>query len=146
MDSENSVNYRLFEKPSSSQVSLQEDTTLSRNSLVQSVAEDTKRRLMNNSRKVPDSVKVEMMDKWAQKLINSGHKSKEVRSILLSGIKGYNNKVKKCQKSGTPLHRSAKLSFIARRLAKLTGKSNWFRKPGTEDIELMTLTSPSRAL
>ena len=40
---------------------------------------------MNTSRKVPDSVKVEMMDKWAQKLIKSGHKSKEVRSTLLVG-------------------------------------------------------------
>ena len=80
------------------------------------------------------------MDKWAQKLINSGRKSKEVRSILLSGIKGFQNKVRKCLKNGTPLHRSAKLSFGARTLAKLTGKSNWFRKPGTGDKDEDDLT------
>ena len=88
---------------------------------------------MNTSSKVPDSERVEMINKWAQKLVNSGHKQKEVRSIILSGLKGYISKVKKCEKNGTPLHRCAKTSFGARRLAKLTGKSNWFRKKKKED-------------
>ena len=48
----------------------------------------------------------------------------------------------KCLKKGTPLHshRSTKLSFVARRFAKLTGKSNWFRKPRTGDKDEDDLT------
>ena len=63
-----------------------------------------------------------------QKLVNSGHKVKDVRAILIIGIKGFYSKVRKCKREGVPLHRSAKMSSGARRLAKLTGKSNWFRK------------------
>ena len=111
IDSGNMVNYRFYEKPSISQVCLQKGTALSRNSLVQSLSEDTKRRMMNSSSRVPDSERIRVIDKWAQKMINSGHGMKEVRSIVISGLKGYYSKLKKCQKTGAPVHRSAKLSF-----------------------------------
>ena len=115
VDKENVINYMFFEKPTTSQVCLQESTALSRNSMIQSLAEDTKRRLMNTSAKVPDTVRVEIIDKWAQKLVNSGHKVKDVRAILISGIKGFYIKVRKCKREGVPLHRSAKMSSGARR-------------------------------
>ena len=89
VDSENFVLYRFFEKPTTSQVCLQANTALSQNGIVQALVEDTKRRLLNTSSKVSDSVKREIIDKWAQKMLNSGHGLSETRRNIISGIKGY---------------------------------------------------------
>ena len=139
VDGENIVLYRFFEKPTTSQVCLQANTALSQNGIVQALVEDTKRRLLNTSSKVSDSVKREIMDKWAQKMLNSGHGLSETRRNIISGIKGYYTKLKKAKACGKSIHQSAKSSEAARRKKKLVGKNFWFRQENkTKEQEVST--------
>ena len=70
-------------------------------------------------------------------MTNSGHTVKTVRSILVSGIKGYKRRVARSVEQNIPLHRNAGQSAAARRTKKLLAKSNWFRQTAgdTDDGE-----------
>ena len=46
----------------------------------------------------------------------------------MSGVKGYESKIKMCIHNNTPINRSAAGSGASRRNKKLTGKTDWFRK------------------
>ena len=135
VDDDGEIVYKFYEKPTSSQVCLQADTAMAQNGLVQALVEDTKRRLYNTSSKIDMASKVEMLDKWAQKMVNSGHTQQAARRNILAGLKGWRSKVNRCLKEGKKLHRSAKESSDARRLRKLVGKNNWFRKPAGEAVD-----------
>ena len=73
-------------------------------------------RLDSFSETVEIREKVAALDRFSQKLTNSGHNITTVRSILVSGIKGYKRRVARCKEKRTPLHRSATHSTTARRL------------------------------
>ena len=86
---------------------LQSDTALSQNGLVQSLVEDVKRRLLTTSEDVPDRVRCNILDAFAQKMLNSGHSLKETRRNTLAGVKGYEAKFIKARQSSSPINRSA---------------------------------------
>ena len=86
-----------------------------------------KRRLLTTSEDVPDRVRCNILDAFAQKMLNSGHSLKETRRNTLAGVKGYEAKFKKAKfkkarQSSSPMNRSAKQSSAGRRRKKLTGK------------------------
>ena len=78
------------------------------------------------------------LDKFSQKMLNSGHTVNTVRSILVSGIKGYKRRVARSVEQNTPLHSNAGQSAAARRtkklLAKLVGSD---RRQETQMMERM---------
>ena len=73
MNSENQLQYRFFEKPTASKVCLQADTALSQNCLVQSLVQDIIRRMLNCSSHTDIETRCQIIDKFAQKMFNSGH-------------------------------------------------------------------------
>ena len=70
------------------------------------------------------------MDNYAVKLLTSGYPLATVRKIILSGIRGYESKVKRREQSGTPLYRTAVESGNSRNRKKIMGKSTWFKGGG----------------
>ena len=46
LDDDNSIQYKFYEKPTARKLSLQADTVLSQNIIVQALGEDTKRRML----------------------------------------------------------------------------------------------------
>ena len=58
-----------------------------------------------------------------------------MRSILVSGIKGYKRRVARSVANNIPLHMSAGQSAAARRTKKLLAKSNWFRQTSDDQTE-----------
>ena len=89
-------NYRFYEKPTTSRVCLQPETALGKNGLVQSLVEEVKRRMLNTSNDMPMSTWCRILDEFAQKMLNSGHSVEHARRNILSGVKGYESKVRKC--------------------------------------------------
>ena len=128
VNAENIIEYSFFEKPTASNRCLQEDTALNHNSLIMSLSNEVGRRLDNCSPSIPIQDKVEILDEFSQKLTNSGHSIKTVRTILVGGIKGFQRRVARSKERGEPLHRSSKQSAKSRRTKKLLAKTQWFRK------------------
>ena len=120
---------------------LQADTALNHNCMVRSLGNEVIRRLDSFSKSVPLTQKVEALDKFSQKLINSGHKVVTVRGILISGIKGFKRRVSRCQAEGVPLHRSAGQSADKRRKKKMMAKTNWFRETSQPEGETTPISS-----
>ena len=130
----NVIEYSFFEKPTSPNRCLQADTALNQNSLMRSLSNEVGRRLDSFSETVALRERVAALDKFSQKLLNSGHSVGTVRKILVNGITGYQRKVSRCKAAGTPIHRSSNQSAASRRTKKLLAKTNWFRG-SKEDAE-----------
>ena len=139
VDNDNQVQYRFFEKPTPSKLCLQADTALGQNCLVQSLVQDVIRRMLNCSDHISLEYRMEVIDNFGQKMLNSGHSTEETRRNLISGLKGWKSKVARSKAQGMPLHRTAKQSSGSRRMMKLVGKANWFLDKkatvGTENNE-----------
>ena len=76
---------------------------------------------------VCQDVKDEIVNNYAITLLRSGYKTSSVRQVLISGLRGFKNKVLRASEAGTKLHRSAELSLDARLKNKIMGKSSWFK-------------------
>ena len=129
----NQIEYRFFEKPTSSKMCLQADTALAQNGLVQYLVQDVMRRMLNCSSHIPIVSRREVIDNFGQKMVNSGHTIQEVRRILISGLKGWRSKLDRRKTTNQPVHRSARQSSDSRRFKKLT----WFKekKPSSQPDE-----------
>ena len=76
------------------------------------------------------NVRWEVLDNYAVKLLTSGFSLEHTRRILLSGIRGYEAKVKRREDEMAPLYRTADESGVTRAKKKLLGKSTWFKSGG----------------
>ena len=123
----NIIEYSFYEKPTAPNRCLQADTALNQNSLIRSLSNEVGRRLDSFSETVPMDARISALDRFSQKLLNSGHNLATVRNILVGGIKGYKRKVARSVAAKTPIHRSSQISAASRRTKKLLAKTNWFR-------------------
>ena len=102
VNSRNQIEYNFYEKPTASNRSLQSDTALNQNCLIRSLVNEVGRRLDSFSETVALSERVAVLDRFGQKLLNSGHSITTVRRILISGITGHQRKVARCLAARTP--------------------------------------------
>ena len=144
VNSNNIIEYSFYEKPTASNRCLQEDTALNQNTLITSLNNEVGRRLDNCSETVPIKDKVEMLDRFCQKMVNSGHTVKSIRVVMVGGIKGYKRKLLRNLERGEPVHRSSQQSAGARRTKKLLARTKWFRDEGQAEKERTPEAGPSR--
>ena len=121
------VLYSFYEKPTSSNMTVQRRTAMGEQAKIQVVSNDLVRRLLNNSEDLGRGAKVKIVDDYAQKLANSGYRGEQLRKIITNGIKGYEGKVRRCREQGTNLHRTSVDSQGARVRKKLLARANWFK-------------------
>ena len=98
---------------------------MAKDSKIRSLSNEVIRRLLNTSKDIPDNDRCVILDKFAQKLANSGYGLLQIRRIILGGIKGYEG-MRTSRSGGRKVHRSAGESSQLRAKKKLTGKSEWF--------------------
>ena len=132
VNEQNLIEYSFYEKPTAPNRCLQSETALNQNSLIRCLGNEVGRRLDSFSESVPLRERVAALDRFSQKLLNSGHSLPTVRGILVSGIKGHKRKVERCEAARTPLHRSSNQSAASRRTKKLLAITNWFRSTKEE--------------
>ena len=136
VDQYNQVLFRYWEKPTNTNRVVQKRTAMGENLKVQILTAEVIRRLANTADGVDKEDYAEIVDRIAQKMINSGYGEDQTRRIIVAGIKGWRSKVDRRSKDGTKLRRTAKDSQEQRERDKLLGKTNWFRKQkSTEQLE-----------
>ena len=102
VNEQNIIEYSFYEKPTAPNRCLQSETALNQNSLIRCLGNEVGRRLDSFSETVPLRERVAALDRFCQKLLNSGHSLSTVRGILVSGIKGYQRKVARSVATGNP--------------------------------------------
>ena len=133
VDNQNIIMYRFFEKPTNPNTVLHFRTAMAEDSKIRSLTNEVIRRLLTTGDMIPDATRCQILDRFAQKMMNSGYGLKQIRRVILGGIKGYEKMVKRSKQGGRKLHRSSGESSQARARKKLTEKSEWFRKSDKTD-------------
>ena len=95
------------------------------------------RRMVNTSEMVDMEKRIDIIDKYAQKLINSEYSLEQTRNAIVGGLKGYERLLSLSKDLNNPrwkpLHLSAGWNSKNRRVAKLRTKNNWYR--GRTEVE-----------
>ena len=136
----NQIRYKYYEKPTTTEVTVQKNTAMAENPKIQILSNDLVRRFKNTSPELGREQYSIIIDGYAQKLINSGYSTTQTRRILINGIRGYHSKVLRCREDGRRLHRTAQESSGSRIKKKLLSKANWFRSSSKEDNKLKVTT------
>ena len=85
------------------------------------------RRMLNIWGDSMDEVRRNVIDEYAVKIMTSGYTVEQARRIILSGLRGYEARVKRRREGGIPLYRTSEDSGATRAKKKLLGKSTWFK-------------------
>ena len=127
---ENTILFRFYEKPSNSNRTVDKRTALGENQKVTILTQEVVRRLGNTIEGLPKKDYITIIDRFSQKLVNSGYSADQTRRMVVAGIKGWGGKVLRCKEEGRRLRRTAGNSLGQRLKTKLVGKTSWFRKRG----------------
>ena len=122
----NRLKFKHFEKPTCSNLTLQKRSAMEENSKIGILGNEVIRRMMNVWGE-DTRVRNKVIDEYAVKLLTSGYSIEQVRRIILSGLRGYEAKMKKRIEDGLPLYRTSEVSGATRTKKKLLGKSTWFK-------------------
>ena len=113
----NRLRFKHFEKPTSSNLTLQKRTAMEENSKIGILGNEVVRRMSNTWGEGMDEVRTLVIDNYAVKILTSGYSVEQTRKIILSGLRGYEAKVR----------RTSEDSGTSRAKKKILGKSTWFK-------------------
>ena len=129
---EGQIQYKFFEKPTVGNQVLNKDTALPAPSLRASLLQETVRRLLNCSPDLDHSVRSDILSRFGEKLINSGHSIKSARITMVQGVVKFLWKVEQSKKplsdpAYRPLYLSKEYEEENRQINKYRAKMGWFR-------------------
>jgi len=85
------------------------------------------RRLSVLDENLEQSERLQVVEKYVQQLVNSEYSWKQIRDIIVSGIKGFKRKERTRKLNNEPRYRSGSQSLTACVKKKLCEKYNWFK-------------------
>ena len=89
------------------------------------------RRMVNTSEMVSDERRVEIVEKYAEKLMNSEYPLDQTRNIIIGGLRGYERLLSLSKDRRSPrwklLHMAAGWNARNRRIAKQRAKTSWYK-------------------
>ena len=140
VDENGLIMYTFYEKPMSCNQVMHADSALPENMRVASLQAEVTRRMQNVSELLPDRERVAVLDRYAQKMANSGYQLTYIRKRLVGGLPSYERRLarsnlEKTHKSWKALHESAGPNWGTRWRKKLTGKSTWYKGGNREEDE-----------
>ena len=128
---DNKVLFKYFEKTMTPITVLHARSAIPESTRRATLNQELIRRLTNTSELVEEEERVEIVDAYARKLINSEYSLKMTREFLVGGLKGYERLLSlsrdKSNPRWKPLHMSASWNGKNRRIAKQLAKTNWYK-------------------
>ena len=83
------VCWKYYQKPTTANVRVSKDSAMEENANMNILHNDLIRRLLNTKRSLGKEYREQVIDRYGQKLLNSGYSRSQVVKILVAGIKGY---------------------------------------------------------
>ena len=108
------IRYSFFEKPMKNPFCIMQSSAMSNKSKVQILSQDLVRRMMNICDTVSQSERNRVVDNYTDRLFRSGYSLSQVYDIIVSGLTGYERKLKKAANENTPIHRPAASTLKSR--------------------------------
>ena len=130
------IMHTFYEKPTSSNQTIQKDTALPENTKMATLNSEVVRRMLHTSELLPIEERIMVLDDMSQKLANSGFKLAQTRRIMIGGLSRYEKLLRwsklPVREGFRPPHLDAGASHSTRAKKKLTGKSDWYKQGGTK--------------
>ena len=104
------------------------DSAMSEKSKISILSNDLIRRMLSCNETIPDTERIEIINRFIDRLLVSNYTSDQIREIIESGLTGYQRKVDAANKLGVSLHRSAESTLETRLHKKLTEKTSWYKR------------------
>ena len=125
------VLYNFYEKPMCPNRVLQSDSALSVDCMRSSLTPEVVRRLLHCSSDLLLHVKQEILSKFSQKMLNSGHSTASVKVTFVHGVMKYLEMVRRSKLNVSdpkiqPLHYQKNYKKCERKLSKFLAKSGWY--------------------
>ena len=125
------IGFKYYSKPMTSGLVIMKGTTLSRQTIFSSLRQDLIRRLSNMSNHFQLCDQIEVIENFIRSLVNSGHKYKFIRSIILQALTRMKfikerASLEKENVRFKPMYRSKMYDFDTRCKLKCTNKTMWY--------------------
>ena len=100
-----------------------------------SLSQELLRRMMNMDKLTTQQEMDKTINEFSRKLIKSGFNLSQVREILVSGLKGYENKLTREKIFNEPMHKnqSEAKTYHERKITKMVEKCSWNKKRKRDD-------------
>ena len=90
--------YMFYSKPMASNMCLQQISAMPEIMEIATLNQEMIRRMVNTSEDMDVSSRLQVLDTFTQKVINSGYGLRQTSNIMVRGLKGYERKLKLSQK------------------------------------------------
>ena len=130
------INHTFYEKPMKTQMMIPWRSAMAEKQKISIASNDLNRRLSNiNVERMPETEKLEVVDKFTHQLKNSGYGRQECREIVMSGVKSWLRRHQRREQEGKGFYRGAASTLQSRMRKKLLDKTTWFRPREEEQDE-----------
>ena len=129
--------YSFFEKGVSAKEVMRQNTALSENTKVSSLAQDLIRRMKHTSILLPMTQRVEVINEFTKKMLSSGYDKEQTKSVTVAALKGYEKAVERHEAGVRPLHLKAKYGLSGRNRKKLLGNHHGSRRRPERKVRKM---------
>ena len=131
----NRVKFEFFEKPTVGNVVIHRDTALPINSVRASLVQEVVRRLLNCCEDLNLKRKQEIISRFAQKMMNSGHSEKSIKLTIVHGVMKYickrdDSRLDSSDPNFKPLYFGKEYREEERQVQKQMARANWYKKKG----------------
>ena len=130
---EGAIKHSFFEKSMQTNLVIMERSAMGNQQKHSVLANDLVRRLSNMSQTLTITEYVAVIDKYTFKLKASGYSQEQAKEIIMSGIRGYKNKIARRKRENQPFYRPARKTLSARVKKKLMEKTTWYKKSHKND-------------
>jgi hypothetical protein len=140
---DNKVIFQYFEKSMVPKMVIHRRSAMPESTRRATLNQELIRRMVNTSEMVDMTKRLEIVDNYATKLINSEYTLEQTRDTLIGGLKGYERLLSLSRDTKNPrwkpLHMPARWNARNRRIAKMKAKNNWYK--GRNEVEPPTGSS-----
>ena len=137
VDERNRTIYSFYEKPMVSPMVLHKRSAMPEGIRRATLNQELIRRMVNTSELVKMEKRIEVVDTYVQKMINSEYSVEEAREVAIGGLKGYERLLSLSKDKENirwkPLHMAGNWNGRNRRMAKLRARDNWYK--GKQEVD-----------
>ena len=120
-----------------SNIVLQQRSAMPENMRTATLNQEVIRRMVQTSENLYVSTRLEVLDNFVRKVINSEYGRKQTRNIMVGGLMGYEWKMKLSRdvtnQKWQPLHPPARFNITTSRKNMILGKNNWFKRTSSQE-------------
>ena len=128
------IRHTFYEKEMKNQILVMRKSSMAEKQKIDILSNEVVRRLSNIGENVGQCEKDHTIDHLTQQLMNSGYMRPQIYEIIISGLKGLENKIYRRKLAKENFYRRGCETLEERTRKKLSEKTGWFKKKKKKQV------------